>query len=221
MIHRVTLLLTCLAAFALPASAQFGAKQETGKSTEEIQAERAYRMAVDLSLGGGEFSPPEITGLDLERSAQLLDGALDVRQRYCDDRTRPTDQWARNCKILGDFYRKGIAVEQDYAQAKIHYEAACYDGKIAQACVQQAFLDHKGQGSEQNRDDAFKLYKQACDLGNPRGCAGYGHMLYFGQGAEADRNEGRRVLQQACVDDDAWACERLRDLGLPEYVEAL
>jgi len=221
MVHRLTLLLTCLAAFALPASAQFGAKQETGKSTEEIQAERAYRMAVDLSQGGGEFSPPEITGLDLERSAQLLDGALDVRQRYCADRTRPTDQWARNCKILGDFYRKGIAVDQNYAAAKRSYEQACFEGNYTEACIQQAFLDHTGRAGEKNHDDAYKFYKQACDLKNPRGCAGYGHMLYFGQGAEADRSEGRRVLQQACVDDDTWACERLRDLGLPEYVEAL
>lgn len=221
MFNRLPLLLICLTAFTLPASAQFGAKQETGKSTEEIQAERAYRMAVDLSQGGGEFSPPEITGLDLERSAQLLAGALDVRQRYCDDRSRPTDQWARNCKIVGDYYRKGIAVEQDYAQAKIHYEAACFNGENAEACVQQAYLDHKGRAGEQDRDAAYKLYKQACDLGSARGCAGYGHMLYFGQGGVSDRDEGRSILQKACVDGDAWACERLRDLGLPEYVEAL
>lgn len=221
MLKRLTCLFTCLTVLALPASAQFGAITETPRTTDEIQADRAFRVAVDLSQGGGEFSPPEITGLDLERADKLLTGALEVYERYCDERGRPTDQWSRNCKRAGDFYRKGIAASQDYERARELYTAACFDGKNSEACVQQAFLEHKGRGGEQDRDAAVTFYKQACDLENPRGCAGYGHMLYFGQGGVSDRDEGRRLMQQACVDGDTWACERLRDLGMPEYVEAL
>ncbi|RIJ16069.1 sel1 repeat family protein [Henriciella mobilis] len=187
------LLLTVIAAISLApaASAQFGREQVASPDADELYADRAVKR--------GWYD--------------------DARERYkaaCEDESRQTAVWARNCRKLADLDRKGLGAQQDYDAAQALYDRACFEGRDADSCMQQAYTSFKGLDGNEDLPYARKLYKQACDLDHARGCAGYGSMLYRGQGGDMRRDEGKQLIQQACADGDTWACERARGYGFPD-----
>ena len=201
------------------ANAQFGPKQPTPFSPEELYADRAYAEAGRLSHGvpGGTATLGE--DIDLDRAQERFDSARAAYQAICDDADAPQDQWARNCYQVGDMYRRGIGVSQDYTLARRLYDRACLEGDHISSCTQQAYLSHIGRGGRQDMIHARQLYAHACDLDDARACAGLGNMLYRGQGGDQDRTRGSRLLQQSCADKYDWACERLKGFGIPETLE--
>ena len=189
----LVLLLAVIAAIALSpaASAQFGREQVASPDADELYADRAVK--------NGWYD--------------------DARERYqaaCEDSTRQTAVWARNCRKLADMERKGQGAQQDYAAAQELYDRACFDGRDAESCMQQAYTSFKGIDGDENWTYARKLYSQACDLGHQQGCAGYGSMLYRGQGGSMEREKGKRLIQEACAAGDEWGCERARGYGFPD-----
>lgn len=173
------------------ASAQFGREQVARPDADELYADRAVKQG-------------------------WFDDAIERYSKACEDKSRQTAVWARNCRKLADLRRRGLGGEQDYETAKALYDEACFKGRDDQSCMQQGHVSFEG--NDGNRDWAYarKLYKQACDLGNQTGCAGYGSMLYRGQGGAMKRDEGKRYIQEACASGDDWACDRAQGFGLPD-----
>lgn len=216
-----SLALFCLVALsAVPAMAQFGKPEPTPKSADEYFAERALRDASRLTAGvsGREIIKPE-DGVNLARAEGRMEEALEIYQRLCGDRSAPQDQWARNCFALGDMYRRGMGTVQDYPRAKIHYSAACLEGRHSRACMQQAYIAQKGSAGEVDNDQARTLYEQACALNEPGGCAGLGNMMYMGLGGSRNRPRATTLLQDACAAEFDWACTRLIEYGLPTRLD--
>ncbi|NQY96565.1 MAG: sel1 repeat family protein [Henriciella sp.] len=220
MIVRLFASLCCALALAATASAQFGKPQPTPKNADEYFAERAMRDAARLTFGveGREVIKDE-DGVDLARAEARMEEAFAIYERLCADRTLPRDQWARNCYALGEMHRRGSGTEQDYAEAKIQYDAACFEGRHAEACNQQAYISQKENDGSIDLDHARALYVQACGLDDPRGCAGLGNMMYMGLGGTRDRPTAVRLLQESCADEFEWACTRLVEYGLPTRLD--
>lgn len=220
MLIRLLSVFCFFAISAVPASAQFGKPEPTPKSADEYFAERALRDASRLTAGvsGRDVIKPE-DGMDLARAERRMEEALEIYQRLCGDRSSPQDQWARNCFALGDMYRRGMGTVQDYERAKIHYNAACLEGRHGDACLQQAYISAKGSAGEVDNDHARALYEQACTLNEPGGCAGLGNMMYMGLGGPRNRSRAVTLLQEACADEFEWACTRLIEYGLPTRLD--
>ena len=217
---RLLALLLISAAFAASAFAQFGKPQPTPKNQDEYLAERAMREASRLTQGvaGRDIIRPS-DGVDLARAEERMETALAVYTRLCADRSLPQDQWARNCFARGEMHRRGSGTEQDYAEAKASYDAACLDGRHTGACMQQAYISQKGSAGEIDLDHARVLYDRACSLRDPGGCAGLGNMMYMGLGGTRDRPTAVRLLQDSCADEYQWACTRLVEYGLPTRLD--
>lgn len=220
MVFRYLILLTLSAALAASAFAQFGKPKPTPKNADEYFAERAMRDASRLTQGvlGREVIRPK-DGVDLERAEERMEQAYEIFSRLCRDRALPQDQWARNCYELADMYRRGLGTEQDYADAKTHYDAACLEGRHAAACMQQAYISQKASGGETDLEHARALYEQGCRLNDSGSCAGLGNMLYMGLGGSRDRSRAVTLLQEACVDEYQWACTRLIEYGQPTSLD--
>jgi len=206
--------------FSLSAAAQFGKPKPTPKNAAEYFAERALVDAGRLAEGSYKDALADSDIAKLERSEARLAEALEGFTALCEDRSLPRDQWARNCFALGHMHRKGQGTEQDYAAAKIHYDAACLEGRHLEACMQQAYTSHKGSAGERDYEHARLLYSSACDLRHAGACAGLGNMLYRGLGGTEDRPKGTRLMQDACRDQYEWACSRLSDYGLPVRIDS-
>jgi TPR repeat protein len=220
MIVRLFASLCCAIALTATASAQFGKPEPTPKNADEYFAERAMRDAARLTYGvEGREVIKDADGIDLARAEERMEEALAIYDQLCSDRTLPRDQWARNCFALGDMHRRGSGTEQDYAKAKLLYDAACFDGRHAGACVQQAYISQKDNDGDIDLDHARALYVQACSLNDPGGCAGLGNMMYMGLGGPRDRPRAVRLLQDSCADEYEWACTRLIEYGLPTRLD--
>ncbi len=219
MLVRLFALLSLAVTMTATASAQFGKAKPTPTTADEYFAERALRDASRLTSGiaGRDIIKPE-DGIDIARAEARLGEAREIYTQLCSDRTLPRDQWARNCFALGDMYRRGMGIAQDYEEARIHYDAACLDGRHLGACMQQAFISQKGSAGKKDLEHARKLYSHACDLGDPGGCAGYGNMMYMGLGGSRNRPQATSLMQDACSDGYEWACTRLTEYGLPARV---
>lgn len=220
MISRLFACLSLTILLSATASAQFGKPKPTPISAEEYHAERALRDASRLTEGvaGRDIIKPE-HGIDLERAQLRFDEAREIYTKLCENRSLPRDQWARNCNTLGDIYRRGMGVAQDYTAARTYYDDACLLGRHVNACMQQAFISQKGRDDDEpDMEHARKLYSFACNLRDPGACAGYGNLLYVGLGGTQDRPRGIRLMQDSCRDGYEWACTRLEEFGLPARI---
>ncbi len=69
------------------------------------------------------------------------------------------------CFYLGNLYRWGDGVQQDYAKAKELFEKSCDELNWGRGCHGLALLFYVGQGVDQDLPRAAARWKQACDLG--------------------------------------------------------
>ena len=217
MFARFLIALACLCLAPATAAAQFGPKGPTPPSPAELWGDRMYTEGSHLINGAPDNSANAL--IDFEKAQNRFDQAREAFQGECDNRELPSDQWSRNCYKVANMYRRAIGVQQDYRMAKRLYDAACLEGDHIDSCTQQAYTSHIGSDGREDYPHARLLYTRACELDDPRGCAGLGNMLYRGQGGLPDRTRGSRLLQRACADDYDWACERLTGFGIPVTLE--
>ena len=178
----------------------------------------ALTPVASAQFGRTEVSRPDVDEIYADKAMknEWYDQALERYSATCNDKTRSKETWARNCFKLGNLYRKGQGVPQDYDVARSLFDEACLTGRNADACMQQAYISFEDNDGAHDYTHARALYKQACELGNQTGCGGYGSMLYRGQGGPMDREKGKDYLQNACAAEDSWSCDRVRGYGLPE-----
>ena len=77
--------------------------------------------------------------------------------------------------LLGDMYRKGLGVKQDYFEAVKWYRKAAEKGDAdAQVLLGLAYL--LGKGGQFNKSLAKEWLGKACDNGSQMGCEYYGKL---------------------------------------------
>lgn len=82
--------------------------------------------------------------------------------------------------------------------AKDHAKKGC-DGGSMQGCIVLGVIFMKTDKSE-----AIRLFKQACDAKNTKGCINLALMKYD----SGDKNEAKDLLKKACESGNAFACAR-------------
>lgn len=78
--------------------------------------------------------------------------------------------------------------------------------KIASACHAAAIVYAQGVGVSASRLETRAYFGKACDAGDMRGCASYGHMLLEGDGGPTDWKAALAPLERACDGGDDDAC---------------
>lgn len=60
--------------------------------------------------------------------------------------------------------------------------------------------------SEGNYEKANKLYSQACNEGNPKGCLSVGALYALGHGVERNIETAKKYFKQACEGGNQRGC---------------
>jgi TPR repeat protein len=77
----------------------------------------------------------------------------------------------------------------------------------ADACLSLAIeKQYGGTGIAEDRAEAARLYRAACDGGRAQGCHSLGQMLAKGDGVPADRPRARELYLRACAGGFSDAC---------------
>lgn len=88
-------------------------------------------------------------------------------------------------------------------------QAAC-NANNATACASLGAMYERGLGVEADPARAATLYQQACQAGEPHGCASYAMLQAQGRGGVVkDMDAARKTLEQACASDQWDACANL------------
>lgn len=135
------------------------------------------------------------------------------------------DKWAQ--KMLGEYYRKGKGVEQDYVTARHWYEKAAKQGDVRSVARLGSFY-YRGRGVTKDYSKAFKYYhainayvgkKDAWVLRR------IGHMYLYGQGVDKNPAAATRWFLKAASMGDTTAQLHLSNQyylgeGLPQSMPA-
>lgn len=98
---------------------------------------------------------------------------------------------------IGNWYRDGNGVEQDYAKALEWYEKALDLSNYSSAMNNIAELYYYGNGVEQDYEKALEGYEKAIDLGNSVAMNNLGVMYYYGNGVEQDYEKALEWFDKA------------------------
>lgn len=135
------------------------------------------------------------------------------------------DKWAQ--KMLGEYYRKGKGVTQDYVTARHWYEKAAKQGDVRSVARLGSFY-YRGRGVTKDYSKAFKYYhainarvgkKDAWVLRR------IGHMYLHGQGVDKNPAAATRWFRKAASLGDTTAQFKLANQyylgeGLPQSIPA-
>ena len=107
---------------------------------------------------------------------------------------------AQNC--LGEMYKKGQGVKQDYKEAVEWYRKAAEQGDATAQC-NLGYMCNKGEGVKQDYKEAVEWYRKAAEQGFAKAQSSLGTMYKHGQGAKQDYNEAvmwyRQAAEQGCA----------------------
>jgi len=121
----------------------------------------------------------------------------EVSQDWIDERRKEAGQGdARAQLALGNCYRDGMGVKQDFVEAANWYRKAAEQGDATAQC----FLGHcyrDGKGVRQDLNEAFKWYRKGAEQGDPRIQFVLSSCYYKGEGVKDDRVEAAKWLQKS------------------------
>ena len=131
------------------------------------------------------------------------------------------------CAYLGYMQDNGFGTAKDTAGGVALCERACSSGSaygcaylgylhrlgrgVAQddegGCVGLAIMYKSGSGVPRDLDYAARLFRGACDKGEPLACYSLGYMYANGEGVDVDMDQAARLFRSACDSGDRVACE--------------
>ncbi|MEM7766110.1 MAG: hypothetical protein AAF253_01320 [Pseudomonadota bacterium] len=178
-------------------------------------------VAACLALSTHGQTPPDVvveTGSEPGTNSSYPDGAyayaigdFPAARRLFGEECRTGN--TGSCLRAADDWRIGRGGPQDYGLAIEYADLAC-QRRVADGCTVAATIHFEGRATgEPDYGAAREAYGAACDLSDPRGCAGLGNMQYIGLGGLRERREGIENLRQACRQAFDYACTQLRDYG--------
>lgn len=112
------------------------------------------------------------------------------------------DVYAQN--RLGDLYREGDEVEQNYSEALQWYQRAA-DQNDANGLNNVGSMYLNGLGTQPDAEKAAKYYRQAAELGLPTAQYNLGVRYREGDGVPVDLLEAGKWLERAANAGDAYA----------------
>lgn len=158
--------------------------------------------------------------VDLARAAKLLDESCAKGDPTCcanfaislwegkgiaQDQDRARKLFEETCAAGVSGGCDGLAdavPEKERASAKDVFQKGC----AAQAASGCLYLGAVLENHEQDFAGADALYVQACDLGDPSGCAWHADMLKAGKGVEKDLAQADAFYRRACAGGVERAC---------------
>jgi len=135
--------------------------------------------------------PPPVAAVDPIKV--IADGCADGRADACGELARGVES--------GGLRQAAVAL----AGWPAPLVAGC-DKQIASACHAAAIVYAQGVGVTASRIETRAYFGKACDAGDMRGCASFGHMLLKGDGGPTDWKAALAPLERACGGGDDDAC---------------
>lgn len=119
---------------------------------------------------------------------------------------------ANACWILGDLYREGKGVRQDYHKAHEFYKKACDLEDFF--CFWLGFFYQKGQGVRQDYTKAMKYHKIGCKAKSDASCSAIGSFYEYGLGVSKDLSKAKQYYGKACdLGYQEGGCEIYKELS--------
>jgi TPR repeat protein len=79
-------------------------------------------------------------------------------------------------------------------------------------CFELGVAHEVGIGVEQDRAEAARLYRKACDGDHARSCFNLGLLYFTGDGVRRSQSRAVRFLRKGCKGGEADACDALKTL---------
>lgn len=113
------------------------------------------------------------------------------------------------CATLGNLYKDGKYVKQDYSKAFDYSQKACLSNKNSGGCETLGYMYQHGVGVKQNFVKSAFYYQKACELSNQDSCFQLGEILFNGKGIEKDIKLALISYMKSCELTNANACIKL------------
>lgn len=151
--------------------------------------------------------------------AKLLERAYELFEKGDSSRAHTTIQRLVDEKhplalvLASMFSRDGETDEQFHARHLAQLQTAA-TMRSSLALYSLGVYTDVGEFLDQDKQKAFKYFREAADLGMPQAMHIYGIMLYYGTGgAEKDSARGLSLVQSAAASNVEEAKEFLRSIG--------
>ena len=108
--------------------------------------------------------------------------------------------------LLGDMYRKGLGVKQDYFEAVKWFRKAAEQG-YAQAQFNLGTMYNNGRGVKQDDFEAVKWYRKAAEKGDADAQVLLGLAYLLGKGGQFNKSLAKEWLGKACDNGSQMGCE--------------
>lgn len=154
------------------------------------EAKRLYEQGCKQKDGEGCYRLAR-----LYSKSDSLKEALQVFSLY---QTSCDYDYGKACNLLGQ-------LETDPLKARELFEKARSNGSVT-ASRNLASMYEEGNGTAQDLQKAFDLYKEGCDREDGAACLKLGHMYYYGEAADKDIPAAKKFYDHACRLENQEGC---------------
>lgn len=131
-------------------------------------------------------------------------------QSFSDETTCSLKQ-SQEYNKLGENYRDGKGVTQDYSKAAEYLTKAADKGNTnSQAVLGMLYAD--GKGVSQNYTKATEYLTKAANKGDAESQFNLGNLYAYGKGVTLDMEKAKSYFKQACSNQFQQACESYKRL---------
>jgi hypothetical protein len=176
-------------------------KDETGHWNSAGLGGGCEDLAVKTVLVPSLPQQPSVT-VDVKQALALYNGNDYVEARPLLERACDTAN-AEACYDLGEIYRAGWGVTQDYGHSATLFLKACNAGNT-DGCIGLGVSYANGNGVEQNYSRARELFSLSCDKGSSLGCAYLGDIYMNGDGIAQDYQHAVVLFTKACESGEEY-----------------
>ena len=132
------------------------------------------------------------------------DRSIEKLEKICKETQQP-----QACLGYGFLLEAGYGQDKkDPAGAALQYDQACKAG-VSAGCNYLANLYRRGEGVEQDLDQAVELYNEACEDGFTLSCHTLGVMHLRGRSLPPDPTKGYEYIRKACEGGRTPSCTAL------------
>ena len=177
--------------------------------------EQDYKRAVDIfkkscdegsTFGCYHLARMYESGQGVEKNGAI---ALKLHKEICGNKKADGYEKYESCNQVGQIYKYGNGVKQDYKKAFKYYQIGCDLGSSI-SCSNLGLLYGEAKGVDKNISMAINLFKKSCDDYDATGCYNLGGIYRFGWYG-LDRNSTKALIPftESCKLNDYEACNNL------------
>ncbi len=138
-----------------------------------------------------------------------LEKAAATYKRYCDE-----SKISGACNAYASALAQGLGVKKDAPAAialfkEIATDTTKYDKPYVDAYSDLGAMYEQGVGVMRDYGEAASYYKNGCNAGSLRACAGYARLLADGLGVARDPDKARQLVERGCKVGEGNSCGAL------------